>query len=789
MLINGKHLDFPGINKISFYKLFETLEELKNNPDSGWADKAGATLEEMAAYPLLREGFEDLSLLKEYQPQIDKLMPWLFPNALTTNEIKGVVAPFVFDPFYCSSRFATILENAGEEYQFQMQEFDADEFYILGCMVILGFHYHYPVKMGRSYHYEIPNKKTGECRNFRMAFNADMMEVVPTENTVEISESDFHELMDNYENIELWKEKFPPNSWEMRGIGMVNLMDVTLDRAVSRLTTNLMDKGGDTANLIQTDLRVLFNLPDLKLSFTALLDGVFSQTHKTAAQSMILNGAINGSCSEVLCSSGYQTLLVEEETMVVSDVNAYQSRSGSQLGENLKKQNIGSFLIIPLKHEGEYMGIMELASPTRYQLNKASLNLLNEVLPIISMAVARFTSEANNRIEAIIQQECTTIHSSVKWRFEEEARRYMVEEQRGNHPQFRNIAFKAVYPLYGQLDIKGSSTRRNDAVKVDLLKQMREVKSLLRSGYKQQTLPVLEELIFRVNTYLTEIEGGLMAGSEHKILAFLRKDIYPVFQYLEVSDAKLSKKIKAYNKMLDSKVDMVYEARRDFDESVATVNRMLASFLDDKQEQAQAMFPHYFERYKTDGVEYNMYIGKSIVKDQPYHQLYLYNLRIWQLLVMVEMERKFYELQKDLKTPLEIASLILAYSQPLAIQFRMDEKRFDVDGAYNARYEIVKKRVDKAHIKGTKDRITVPYKIAIIYTGDQDALEYRKYIGYLQAIGYLKDTVEDLELEDLQGITGLKALRVEVNYLDEPNQVVTYDDIIEAIGSSEGNAS
>ncbi len=29
----------------------------------------------------------------------------------------------------------------------------------------------------------------------------------------------------------------------------------------------------------------------------------------------------------------------------------------------------------------------------------------------------------------------------------------------------------------------------------------------------------------------------------------------------------------------------------------------------------------------------------------------------------------------------------------------MDEKRFDVDGAYNARYEIVKKRIDKAYVK------------------------------------------------------------------------------------------
>ena len=41
----------------------------------------------------------------------------------------------------------------------------------------------------------------------------------------------------------------------------------------------------------------------------------------------------------------------------------------------------------------------------------------------------------------------------------------------------------------------------------------------------------------------------------------------------------------------------------------------------------------------------------------------------------------------------------------MTISFRMDEKQFDVDGTYNARYEIVKKRVDKAYIKGTTERV------------------------------------------------------------------------------------
>jgi hypothetical protein len=118
---------------------------------------------------------------------------------------------------------------------------------------------------------------------------------------------------------------------------------------------------------------------------------------------------------------------------------------------------------------------------------------------------------------------------------------------------------------------------------------------------------------------------------------------------------------------------------------------------------------------------------------------------------------------------LRVASLILVHGNPLAIRFRMDEKQFDVDGAYNIRYELIKKRIDKAFIKGTKERITVPGKIAIIYSQDKDAFEYLKYIRYLQSKQFL-GKVEEFDVEDLQGVSGLKALRAEVIYKQDFNE-------------------
>jgi len=97
----------------------------------------------------------------------------------------------------------------------------------------------------------------------------------------------------------------------------------------------------------------------------------------------------------------------------------------------------------------------------------------------------------------------------------------------------------------------------------------------------------------------------------------------------------------------------------------------------------------------------------------------------------------------------------------------MDEKRFDVDGSYNARYEVLKKRIDKANIKDTNERITEKGKITIVYSTNAEEKEYLKYIKFLQFKKILEDTIEQFEVEDLQDISGLKALRVKVSDSDE----------------------
>lgn len=764
MIYNGKEVEFPAIMHVSFFKLIDQLEEMAKSKDAGLASYAKDLLNEVEKYPELREGISDVSKLKKYQKSFDKLSRPLFPEILTTNEIKILTPPFYFEPIYTSERFDNIVKASEEPFEFRMKDVDEDLFYKYCCYFIMGKYFGYPVGGSTPQFLEIENKAQGFKRVYKLLINADLSEFIPTEKAVQITEKDFEELVDNFDDMELWKKKFPPNSWIMRGINIVNLVDVTADQSIGNITSNLLVKSGDTFENIQQSIRKMLNNKNLSIGIVSYENDTLHPIDHKDVNSILLQQGEWLSCDKDFCPFSCQELFVKKEPFVVTDADHFHEASGTGMAQKLKDSGYKSYIIAPLVHEDELLGFMELGSKKKYELNKGSLPMLDQILPILSMAKKRFQTESQNLVEAVIQQECTTIHSSVKWRFEEEAMKFIKNQEEGGESEFKDIVFDHLYPLYGQLDIKGSSERRNKAVSKDLIKQLNAVTKVIKTANKQKQLPVLEELLYRLNSFTAELKKNLAAGSEHRILSFLKDDVYPVFEHLKDGSDELKGLIENYESLLDPELHSVYEERKKYDTSVNLINQRLASYLDKKQIEAQGMFPHYFERYKTDGVEFNMYIGQSITKEKGFNEMFLRNLRLWQLLVMCEMENEFHSLRKELTAPVEIASLILVYSTPLSVHFRMDEKKFDVEGAYNARYEIIKKRVDKAHIKGTKERITQPGHIVIVYSQEQDANEYRTYLKFLASKGYLKHHIEDVALEDLQGVHGLRALRVAVDY-------------------------
>ncbi len=781
--------DMPLQMVISFDKLLQQYDKMAKSDDLLLSSRAKYILETQAPYPELRDGFSDIKLLEKHKDVIHIILQDSFAEVLSENEIKAASLPYFDIIFNKSKRFQKILENAGIDFQPFLRNQDEGINYIMASTIILKFHYGFNLDFSRPYFYDIPDEK-GVMRHYRILYNADFMEILPTKLSKKLTQDDVDKLLENPEDLQLWKEMIPPNSFISKGFVISNMFDVTTEHTISEIKTNLIssDKRGSETFIsdLQDTFRSFFKIKELKIGFVTYnsKDDQLERVYGNGMESFLLRGKDNEQCNHALCIGSYDKIVNQKGYFTVSDVEKYYKLSdGIEPYKGLFEQGIKSAIFAPIVNEGELLGVLELVSTRKNELNGVNATKLDDVMPYIVAAVVRSKIEEENLIDAIIQNECTSVHKSVHWRFEEEAKQFIIDGIESRQPSFKEIVFHDVYPLYGQIDIKASSQARNMAIQRDLMIQLSNIKEVLNAALKFEDLPIYEELIYRIDIFSEDIKETLFSNSEQTIFDFVNDDVLPIFTHLKRQNNEVTKMVEEYEKTINAETHSYYDHRKQYDDSVMRINKKLASVIDKHQEAAQEMFPHFYERYKTDGIEHNMYIGSSIAEDRDFDTLYLKNLRLWQLQVMCEMENKYYSLKPELDVQLDVASLILVYSTSLSIRFRMDEKRFDVDGTYNARYEIIKKRIDKSYIKGTNQRLTQKGKLSIVYSQKKDELEYLRYISYLKSKGYFTNNIEIVELEGLQGVSGLKAIRAEILYSKntEEEKTFTYEDLMDEL--------
>ncbi|MVN92240.1 GAF domain-containing protein [Mucilaginibacter aquatilis] len=764
--------DSPFEIHISFHVLIEHLEKVAAQQTGYAAERAAYLLKEIEPYPQLRTGFTHQEELEQHAPVINYLLEDLFPAALTQNEIKGVTVPFHNFMLNSTQRFKNILSAAGTDFDISIRDFDSHQFYVMSCCLVLNEFYNTQLDFAKPMFYDIPTA-TGIIRHYRILYNADFLEIIPTDKAVKLTEADINELINSYDNLELWKRLFPQGSYLLKGFAIVNLFDSTIENAVSALKGTLLTDLHDTE--IEQDFesifRSIYKIPDLRIGFTAFNteENKFSSIAPLRKiRSFMLGNNHEAVSTDILGPKSYQALLGKSEYFAISDTRQFfLEHPGSEMAHEFLRQNIQSFILAPVMKNEQLLGIIELVSLRKGELNSVNAHKLEVVMPFLVNTIDRQIAYKQNRIQAVIQNEYTTLHPSVQWKFEKEAYKFIERQDNNLEYELKEIVFEDVYPLYGQVDIKASSDSRNRSIQKDLNNQLEALVPIVLQiqgidKHASAYLPRLQE--FKNLTHNASVL--IRTDTEQFIQHFIDEKVHPLLQSATVS-GHFTPEIGNYFKQVDKNTGLYYTYRRKYDTTVSTINKKMAALLDERQAVAQEIFPHYYERFKSDGVEHNLYIGSSITPNRTFLPVHFRSLRLWQLKVLCELEREHHRYKTTLPYTLEVTTLVLAYSTTMSIRFRMDEKRFDVDGTYNARFEIVKKRIDKAFIKGTNERITQPGTVVIIYANTNEEREYRDHIMHLQQKGILGNDVEVLEVEELQSISGLRALRVNILHEDE----------------------
>ena len=714
--------------------------------------------------PELKGRIEDPAIVDRHRDLIAGLMQAVFPAA-TEDEVFAVASvPFELTPVWSTRGF----ERLGLLDRLRDQLIAGDmkiSRAVIAWNWVLSTHYGTGLEFATPLALRATDPATGLERAFRLQIDGRFCEAAVIGPLPELSQEDIDRLLTDPFDLERWQRALPPDRFELRGFSLFTATDVTVQNAVAALTSQLIRPDAmatrEQVHMLRAHLRSMLQLPAIELGLIRIErdheDAITGA--QPAGHSLLLQSGSAPYCCQPGASQ-YTKVIEKREPVWIRDLGCCSVVTEHE--QHVMAQGIRNLFIAPLVAGDRLVGLIELGSPHPGDLHALNAGRLHEVLALFATAMRRVIDDRETRLQAVIKQQYTAIHPAVEWRFRSAARNWIDAAASGDYTAPERIVFDDVYPLYGLSDIRGSSGHRARAIQDDLLLQLDLARTAIGHAAAAKPLPALAELAHRIDGYARDVASDLKAGDELRVLDFLRGELEQTLQQVESFGGDVAGRIAEYHGALDPQLGFLYRKRRDFEQTVTLINDTISAFIDREERAAQEMFPHYFEKFKTDGVDYNIYVGASLQEDGSFQPIYLRNLRIWQLMMMCGIVWEIECIRPRMKSPLEVAHLVLVQSSPLAIRFDADEKQFDVDGAYNIRYEIVKKRIDKAWVRGRREQLTQPGRIAIVYSHEREAAEYREYLEFLRSKGYITDQIENLELEDLQGASGLQAMRVHV---------------------------
>src|SRR5438445_6166996 len=503
-------------------------------------------------------------------------------------------------------------------------------------------------------------------RHFRLDFDWRFVDVKLAGPAPKLTDAMRRQLESGNVDLDQLRELVPPETVTLRGFMVLKAVDVTDQEVLSSLKRDLIDKESIVSSArfesLQAKLRTLFRRPSLHLGLAAL----------EGDRVLVLNDAMSHDRASIFADSAhhktseftgslYERAVIQNRPVIIGDLAAWPDRTRWE--EELIAAGARTFVCAPIHYQDKVIGTLELISPRPSDLNATHLPKLEEVLPLFSMAVQRSVEELNARVQAMVKEKCTAIHPVVEWRFRKAVLNTIERKSEGVSDaaaEMEPIVFENVYPLYGLADIRGSSAQRGVAIQADLLTQLRLAADVLRAACEARSLPALDELRYRVDKRIAQVQRSLNSDDETGIVGFLRANVESLFDHLGTFGTHVRARIELYRGALDTRLGVVYRRRQLFEESVTRIAEAISGYLDHDELRAQAIFPHYFEKQKTDGVDYQIYVGPSLLEDGRFDPICLKNLRLWQLMLTCGIAVRSHQLRDQVPVPPETTHLISA---------------------------------------------------------------------------------------------------------------------------------
>ncbi len=722
-------------------------------------------------HEVLLKPIEDLAILQQHHELLQLAASSLFSITSTVeNEYYHISSPYLFEIVYQSHPHNVYFEQDQQGYiifnkDLSYELLQYEQLFLAYRLILKKFYNHGLAGSDRNaYPLSIQNGNT--WKYFRLYLDESFIDV-QLDGELPPFPRDAITPLNMIRDMSLLRQLLPLHLFRFEGFLLRRVSDITYEQSVADVKNALIEMHTDeTAGYekLQVAAETLLSHREAEISIIPFvtLNDKFILSGQYACRSILLKRMKKDEEKEQL----YNRLgnILKDNGHDLYFENLPGSAGSSLLERNVTSIPFSNYLISPVFDKSQLLGMIEIAfndGNGREQM----MQKIKNIAPYLVMAMRSSIRHFHSILDKVVKENFTALQPSVEWKFSEQAWNYIRGHERNTGADIETVVFDNVYPLYGIIDIRNSSSERSRCIQNDLLNQLHYIEDTIlemKRFTQREENDYLNNLLFKNRTMKERVTDVLLAEDEMRVNEYLEHEIKSLFRHFSHDKADIEKIAHEYLHSVDAERGHLYRNRRDFDETLDIINGAISKYLVMEENKIQRFYPHYFEKFKSDGFEYNIFIGESIAKNKPFDYLFLKNLRLWQLSSMAEIAKMTNALVPALKIPLLTTQLILVHSHPICITFRQDERKFDVEGGANIRYEVIKKRIDKVKIRETGERLTQPGKIAIVYTQAKESEEYEEYIHYLSRKNILQGEVEKLELEDVQGISGLKAIRVSV---------------------------
>ena len=728
--------------------------------------------------PELAQPITDPKVIQTHESLLKVMMSILWSSGFKNPESSGAVLPFHVQPIMVSETFFESFFDKNGRFSASCQigeEAWLNQRIKLAYSTILRRLYGIEIEIGtRPVVFSTQDKNTNLPRSHSVTLEPSFCDVVNVGGPKILDEKIKRELLADVNDIEKWRELLPANWFEFHGFAFYRSTETTEQNAFYDIQKTLIERDSVEPAVmlgkIESAMRQVLRRPHIGVGMSTSVGGFLSRAFITGgperkggegvAVERYGRDDLQGSLFSVQ-NDMLEQARTQQRGFVTLDLAATADRS--KVESDLLNQGVRSLAVFPLFFDDQHIGFFDITSPKKDDLNEGVVEKIADLMPLLCLAGKRRIDDVKQAVQSIISEQCTAIHPTVEWRFHEEAQMASERADANKGLEMKNIYFQDVYPLYGLTTIRNAGELRSKAVQDDLRTQIGLALEVLQMAYENRPMPFLRELCFRLEKLDGMITEQLTSADETAASKFLASEVEPVFNHVRGWNLNLIQKINAYWKQLDEKSRTVYLRRREFDASVVEVTSTLSSYLKSQQNNAQKIFPHYFEKHCNESVEHTIFIGQSLVKGREFNEIYLKNLRLWQLMVMCGWAAEAARMKPNLKVPFDLTNVIVVQDTPVHVTFDFDDKLFHVEGGADGRGEMLKRRVDRAVVKGTQERLSQPGKLSVVFTQERERLEYMEYFTFLAAQECLLEDVEEYLIDEVQGAQGLRALRVSIN--------------------------